>query len=141
MTAPKKSTVETAIFIFVGDKTRPLSSQIFNILSKSFIHFSLKKNAVRIYQPNGNNQPIHRVLLGPKDCSHGIDSSSIAIFDGNPGFLINFKISLPSILLMIVFMPGSMVVHEFTSYLSSYLCLLLLGRIDNFEKAIGHVSE
>ncbi|GKF22233.1 hypothetical protein Tco_0074555, partial [Tanacetum coccineum] len=26
MTAPKKSTVETAIFIFVGDKTRPLSS-------------------------------------------------------------------------------------------------------------------
>nr|GEU77257.1 hypothetical protein [Tanacetum cinerariifolium] len=31
ITAPKKSTVETASFIFVGDRTRPLSSQIFSI--------------------------------------------------------------------------------------------------------------
>nr|GFA34766.1 heme peroxidase [Tanacetum cinerariifolium] len=35
ITAPKKSTVETASFIFVGDKTRPLSSQIFSIFPES----------------------------------------------------------------------------------------------------------
>ncbi|GJT25514.1 hypothetical protein Tco_0895451 [Tanacetum coccineum] len=29
MIAPKKSTVKNVIFIFIGDKTRPLSSQIF----------------------------------------------------------------------------------------------------------------
>nr|GFA51422.1 hypothetical protein CTI12_AA423410, mitochondrial [Tanacetum cinerariifolium] len=33
ITASKKSIVGTAIFIFVGDKTRPLSSQIFSIFS------------------------------------------------------------------------------------------------------------
>ncbi|GJV64771.1 hypothetical protein Tco_1475599 [Tanacetum coccineum] len=36
MTAPKKSIVGTPIFIFVGDKTKPLSSQIFSILYKCF---------------------------------------------------------------------------------------------------------
>ncbi|GJT52128.1 hypothetical protein Tco_0978285 [Tanacetum coccineum] len=41
MTAPKKSTVETAIFIFVGDKTRPLSFSFFEKTSISLIYTAM----------------------------------------------------------------------------------------------------
>ncbi|GKA96613.1 hypothetical protein Tco_0818708 [Tanacetum coccineum] len=52
MTAPKKSIVRTAIFIFVGDKTKPFSSQIFTILSKCLacsFSFSEKTSISSIY--------------------------------------------------------------------------------------------
>nr|GEV73951.1 hypothetical protein [Tanacetum cinerariifolium] len=61
MSVPKKSIVETAIFIYVGDKTRPLSSQIFNILSR----------------PNGITSHSYSPL-GTKNVVQGIDSSSMA---------------------------------------------------------------
>nr|GEU79606.1 ribonuclease H-like domain-containing protein [Tanacetum cinerariifolium] len=44
MTSLKKSTVEIAIFIFIGDKTRPLSSHIFNILSRNRYALSFNAN-------------------------------------------------------------------------------------------------
>nr|GEY47842.1 hypothetical protein [Tanacetum cinerariifolium] len=59
MTAPKKSTVETAIFIFVGDKTRPLSSQIFNILSRP------NGMTSHSYSPPGTKSFVQGLILHP----------------------------------------------------------------------------
>nr|GFB03647.1 hypothetical protein [Tanacetum cinerariifolium] len=104
MNAPKKSTVETAIFIFVGDNTRPLSLQIFCILSRclacSFLFFE-KTSISSMYTAMNDSIPLKHLSIflwniagvffrlngitnhsqsppGTKNTVQGIDSSSLA---------------------------------------------------------------
>ncbi|GJX04762.1 hypothetical protein Tco_0190678 [Tanacetum coccineum] len=89
MTAPKKSIVRTAIFIFVGDKTKPLSSQIFSILSKclacSFSFFE-KTSISSIYTAMNNSVPLKHLsiflwnIVGAFFKSNGDEVSFYALF-------------------------------------------------------------